>query len=64
MSKKMIPAKCNYEIYDKELLAIVRAFEQWTAELESSDQPVQVITNHKNLEYFTTTKRLNPRQAR
>ena len=33
MSKKMSPAECNYEIYDKELLAIVQAFEEWRPEL-------------------------------
>ena len=63
-SKKMIPAECNYEIYDKELLAIIRSFEHWSAELEASAEPVQVFTDHKNLEYFITTKKLNARQAR
>lgn len=62
MSKKMIPAECNYEIYDKELLAIVKAFETWTAELGSVS--ATVLTDHRNLEYFTTTKKLNRRQAR
>ena len=33
-SKKHSPAECNYEIYDKELLAIVRAFEKWRPDLE------------------------------
>jgi RNase H-like domain found in reverse transcriptase len=33
MSRKFDPAECNYEIYDKELLAIVRSFESWRAEL-------------------------------
>jgi len=28
-SKWLSPAKCNYKIYDKELLAIIRCFEQW-----------------------------------
>ncbi|KAH0604937.1 uncharacterized protein H6S33_004919 [Morchella sextelata] len=28
-SKKHSPAKCNYEIYDKELLVIIRSFEDW-----------------------------------
>jgi hypothetical protein len=28
-SKKHTPAECNYEIYDKELIAIIRAFEEW-----------------------------------
>ena len=64
MSKKMIPAECNYEIYDKELLAVVRAFEEWTPELESVDEPVNVRSDHKNLEYFMSTKKLNVRQAR
>ncbi|KAH0358992.1 hypothetical protein KCU65_g10159, partial [Aureobasidium melanogenum] len=63
-SKKHNPAECNYEIYDKELMAIVRAFETWRPELEGSASPVKVITDHKNLEYFTTTKGLSQRQAR
>ena len=28
-SKKHSVAECNYDIYDKELLAIIRAFEEW-----------------------------------
>ena len=63
-SKKHAPAECNYEISDKELLAVVRAFEEWRAELQSIINPIQVLTDHKNLEYFTTTKLLNPRQMR
>ena len=63
-SKKHNPAECNYEIYDKELMAIVRAFEEWRPELEGSTYPVEVITDHKNLEYFMSTKQLSRRQAR
>lgn len=63
-SKKHSPAECNYEIYDKELLAIVRAFEEWRPYLEGSPHPIKVITDHKNLEYFMTTKLLSRRQAR
>lgn len=63
-SKKLIAAECNYEIYDKELLAIVRCFEQWRPELEGTDMPIQVLTDHKSLEYFMTTKKLTRRQAR
>jgi hypothetical protein len=62
-SKKMTPAECNYEIYDKELLAIIRCFEEWRPDLEGTDFPIQVLTDHKNLEYFMTTKRLTRRQA-
>jgi hypothetical protein len=63
-SKKMIPAECNYEIYDKELMAIVRAFEEWRPELMGTADPVKVVTDHKGLETFMSTKQLNRRQAR
>ena len=65
-SKKMSPQECNYEIYDKELLAIVRAFEEWRPELATTnpDEAVQVFSDHRSLEYFMTTKELNRRQAR
>ena len=63
-STKHSPAECNYEIYDKELMAIVRAFEHWRAELQSVENPIQVLSDHKNLEYFMTSKLLNCRQAR
>jgi hypothetical protein len=63
-SKKHTPAKCNYNIYDLELMAIIRAFEEWEPELMGSPQTINVVTDHKNLEYFMTTKKLNRRQAR
>lgn len=63
-SKNMVPAECNYEIYDKELLAIVRCLEHWRPELESTDIPIQIFTDHKSLEYFMQTKELTRRQAR
>lgn len=63
-SRRLNPAECNYDIYDKELMAIVRAFEEWRSELEGAGVPVEVISDHKNLQYFMTTKRLNRRQAR
>ena len=63
-SKNMLPAECNYEIYDKELLAIIRCFEHWRPELESTDIPIEVVTDHKGLEYFMSTKELSRRQAR
>jgi len=63
-SKKHCPAKCNHEIYDKELRAFVRAFEEWRAELQSVENPISVLTDHKNLEYFMTAKLLNRWQVR
>ena len=63
-SKKHTPTECNYEIYDTELIAIIRCFEEWRAELESIPHPIQVLSDHCNLEYFMSTKLLNRRQAR
>jgi hypothetical protein len=62
-SMKHRPTECNYKIYDKELLAFVRAFKEWCPHLEESSHPIQVLSNHKNLEYFMSTKLLNHRQA-
>ena len=63
LSRHHLPAECNYKIYDKELLAIVCAFEEWRAELEESPEPVKVISDHKNLEYFMSSKCLSHCQA-
>ena len=63
-SRKMTSAELNYEIHDKELLAIVAAMEEWRVYLEGSTHPVKVLTDHKNLLYFTTTKKLNRGQTR
>ena len=63
-SKKHIPAEYNYEIYDKELMAIIRYFEAWRPELEGSTFSIHILSDHKNLVYFMTTKTLNHYQAR
>ena len=54
----------NYEIHDKKMLAIIRALEEWRHFLEGAQYPVEIWTDHKNLEYFMTAKKLNRRQAR
>ena len=61
--KKHTSTECNYEIYDKELMAIIRCFEEWRAELESTPHPIQVLSDHRNLEYFMSTMLLNYRQV-
>ena len=63
-SRSMQPAELNYDIYDKELLAIFEAFRQWRAYLKGVHQTTLVVSDHNNLEYFTTTKQLSRRQAR
>jgi RNase H-like domain found in reverse transcriptase len=56
----------NYEIHDTEMLAIIRALEEWRAELEGlqRDERFDVLTDHQALEYFMTTRKLSARQAR
>ena len=61
--KKHISAKCNYEIYNKELMVIICVFEEWCSELEGSIYPIDVITDYKNLEYFMFIKQLSCCQA-
>ena len=57
-SKNLLPAECNYEIYDKELLVIIRCFEHWRPELKFSDISIKVFTDRKSLQHFMTTKKL------
>jgi hypothetical protein len=63
-SRKFNSAELNYEIHDKELLAIVAAFKEWRVYLEGSPHNIQVYTDHHNLTYFKTSKELNRRQTR
>jgi hypothetical protein len=60
-SRKLIQAELNYDIHDKELLAIVTAFRVWRPYLEGAKHTIIVKTDHKNLTYFTTTKELTRR---
>lgn len=54
----------NWEIHDKELFAIVKAFAKWRPELASVAYRVDVYTDHRSLEYFMTTKVLTAKQVR
>ena len=54
----------NYEIHDKEMLAIVRGLEAWRHLLEEAQFKFEIWTDHKNLEYFMKAQKLNRRQAR
>jgi len=63
-SKTMAPAELNYEIHDKEMLSIIRSLSHWRAELMSAPERIQILTDHKALEYFMYDKKLTARQAR
>ncbi len=62
-SKKNASAECNYEIYDKEMLVIIQCLKEWDAELRSVSS-FQICTDHKNLKYFITVRKLTERQMR
>lgn len=63
LSKSLSEVERNYEIHDKEMLAIIRAMEEWRHFLEGAEHKFKVWTDHKNLEYFHSAKKLNRRQV-
>jgi len=63
-SRKLSPAERNYDIHDKELLAILVAFMEWKHYLEGTEKPITVYTDDQNLQYFLTTKAWTHRQIR
>ena len=60
----MSEAERNYDIYDREMLAIIRALEDWRHYLEGLPAPFEIISDHQNLTYWRTAQNLNRRQAR
>lgn len=63
-SRRLSPAEGNYDVGDRELLAIKLALEEWRHWLENAAQPFVVWMDHKNLEYIRSAKRPNARPAR
>jgi RNase H-like domain found in reverse transcriptase len=64
LSRTFSDTELNYDTHDKELMAIYEAFKAWQHYLEGTEVPIDVVTDHKNLEYFCTTRILSRRQAR
>jgi len=63
-SRKCSPPEQNYDTYDRELLAIVETMKQWRHYLEGANHRILIQCDHKDLEYFQTSKVLSRRQAR
>src|SRR3979490_2399404 len=63
-SRTFTPLELNYDVHDKELLAIFEAFKSWCHYLEGSSEAIDIVMDHKNLEYFSTTKLLTRCQVR
>ena len=57
--KDIFPTERNYEIYDRELLAIIRALEEWRHYIQGSPHTMIVFSDHKNLMYFREARKLN-----
>ena len=62
--KSLTPTERNYEIYDRELLAIMTALSEWRHHLMGAPSTVEIWTDHQNLAYFWKPQKLNHRQAR
>jgi len=59
-SWKLQLVEINYEIHDKELLAIVNAFKHWCQYCEAATNQVQVFSDHHNLEYHIISHKSHP----
>ena len=64
LSKSLDATQRNYEIYDRELLGIVRALKEWRHYLDGSPHPVEILSDHKNLTYYRSAQNLTRRAAR
>ena len=64
ISKTFSPMERNYEIYDRELLTIIWALEEWRHYIQESMHMTIVFSDHKNLTYFREARKLNRQQAR
>lgn len=63
MSKTLNPTEQNYEIYNKELLTIMLALDEWRHYLMGTLEDIEIWTDHQNLQYFRKPQKLNRRQA-
>src|ERR1700723_3799207 len=64
LSKALTETQRNYEIYDKEMLAIMLALDEWRHYLIGAEEPFEIWTDHQNLQYFRQPQKVNRRQAR
>jgi len=63
LSKSLNEAERNYEIYDKEMLAIMVALDEWRHHLLGAKLQFEIWTDHQNLTYFKKPQKMNRRQA-
>jgi len=63
ISKSLNEAEWNYEIHDRKMLAIIRCLDKWKHLLEETQSKFEIWSDHKNLEYFINSQKLNCRQV-
>jgi RNase H-like domain found in reverse transcriptase/Integrase zinc binding domain/Chromo (CHRromatin Organisation MOdifier) domain len=54
----------NYDVYDRELLAIMKAITHWRPYLIWTKEPFKIFTDHTNLLHWKSPRKLNRRTAR
>ena len=64
LSKGFNNMKHNYDVHDKEILGIMCALEAWRHYYEGCKHKIEIWTDHRNLEYFMSAKKLNRCQVR
>jgi len=64
ISKLLNEAERNYEIHNREMLAIIQCLEEWRHLLEGAQTKFEIWSDYKNLEYFMSSQKLNRRQAK
>ena len=64
ISKLINSTKRNYEIHNKEMLAVIRCLKVQRYYLEGAKVQFEIQIDYKNLQYFMTSQKLNCRQAR
>jgi len=64
VSRKLNPAELNYDVYDKEMLAVVFSLQKNRHYLQGAIHKTTIFSDHQNFTYFKTAVVLNRRQAR
>ncbi|KIM65554.1 hypothetical protein SCLCIDRAFT_112649, partial [Scleroderma citrinum Foug A] len=64
LSQALVGAEQNYQVYDLELLAVMRALKAWRPYLISPVEPTVIYTDHQNITYFRQPQDLTARQMR
>ena len=63
LSKGFNNTEHNYDVHDKEMMGIMHALEAWHHYLEGCKHKIEIWTDHCNLKYFMSAKKLNRWQA-